>query len=257
MLGIDEQLAQLGGGSLLLALAVAVLLGLRHATDPDHLTAVATLIVGDEEHGTRRARRLGLAWGLGHGTTLFAFGLPLILLGNALPERVQQAAEVAIGAVICLLALRLLARWRAGAFHSHAHSHGGRRHAHPHVHEAAPEPAHEHVPHEHRHEESLGRTPAAAFGIGLVHGIGGSAGAGILLVGAAAADGAPAVLALALFAAGTACSMAFVSAGFGYLLARGAPAHRLEGLIPAMGTASLLFGVWYAAGALEAAPYPF
>ena len=131
----------------------------------------------------RRARRLGLAWGLRHGTTLFAFGLPLILVVTALPTGVHQAAEVTIGAVICLLALRLLLRWRGGAFHSHPHSHGDRRHAYPHVHESADVHAHE-AAHGHRHDESLGRTPGAAFGIGLVHGVGGSAGAGILLVGA-------------------------------------------------------------------------
>jgi cytochrome c biogenesis protein CcdA len=231
-----------------LALALAVLLGLKHATDPDHLTAVATLIVGDDVNGARRARRLGFAWGLGHGTTLFVFGLPLVLAGDALPDRVTQVAEVLIGVVICVLALRLLVRWRRGSLHSHTHSHDGIVHAHPHV--------HVHAGHEHRHEESLGRSPRAAFGIGLVHGIGGSAGAGILLVGATA-DGAPAVLALALFAAGTACSMAFVSAGFGYALARGWLARRMEGLVPAMGCASLLFGLWYATGAVELTHYPF
>ena len=89
-----------------------------------------------------------------------------------------------------------------------------------------------------------------------MHGVGGSAGAGILLVGAAA-QGAPAVLALGLFAVATACSMAVVSAAFGAALARGTLARRLENLIPAMGAASLLFGLWYAAGALHGAPHPF
>ena len=84
--GLDDALAGLGGGSVALALLVAVLLGLRHATDPDHLTAVATLIVSDARDGPRRARRLGLAWGLGHALTLFAFGLPVVLVGDALPR---------------------------------------------------------------------------------------------------------------------------------------------------------------------------
>lgn len=72
----------------------------------------------------------------------------------------------------------------------------------------------------------------------------------------AAADGAAAVVALALFAGATASSMALVSAGFGYALARGTLPRRLESVIPALGTASLLFGLWYAGGALHAAPYP-
>lgn len=247
--GLDGMLAELGGGSLALALAVAVLLGLRHATDPDHLTAVATLIVSDAEGGPRRARSLGLAWGLGHGVTLFAFGLPLVVLGSALPGAVHTAAELVIATIICALAVRLLVRWRAGAFHAHPHSHGTRVHAHPHAHERGHEPGMARHGHAHRHEEGLGRTPRAAFGIGLVHGVGGSAGAGILLVGAAA-EGAPAVAALALFAAGTALSMAFLSAGVGYALARGALTRRFEGAIPAMGCASLLFGLYYASAAL-------
>lgn len=256
MLGLDERIADLGGGSLLLALAVAIVLGLRHATDPDHLTAVATLIVGDEEHGIRRARRLGLAWGAGHATTLFAFGVPVVLAGNALPDSVHSIAELAVGAVIAGLAARLLLRWRAGAFHAHPHRHEGRLHAHPHAHSVAHEVAgHPHV-HQHRHAEALGRTPLAAFGIGLVHGVGGSAAVGLLLIGAAA-SGAAAVAALALFAAATACSMALVSAAFGLALARGGLTARLEGLIPVMGVGCLAFGVWYAVGALSAVPYPF
>ena len=255
MFGIDEQLAQLGGSGLVLALAIAMLLRIRHATDPDHLTAVAALIAGDAEHGLRRARQLGLAWGLGHASTLFAFGVPLILVGSALPQRVQQAAEVTIGAIIVFLALRLLSRWRSGAFHSHPHRHGDRRHAHPHVHASGDEHAHDGAAHDHRHEESLGRRPRAAFAIGLAHGVGGSAGAGILLIGSAA-DGALALIALALFAVGTACSMAFVSATFGSALARVWMARRLNSVIPAVGAASLLFGLCYAAGGLHAAPYP-
>jgi ABC-type nickel/cobalt efflux system permease component RcnA len=253
--GLDDWLATLGDGSLVLALAVAVLLGLRHATDPDHLTAVATLIAGDRDRGVRRARLLGLAWGGGHALTLFLFGLPLVLVGSALPHRVGQVAEVAIGMLIAALAVRLLVRWRQGAFHAHAHTHDGVRHAHPHAHEHVHDAAHEHQ-HDHAHDEALGRSPLAAFGIGLVHGIGGSAGAGILLVGAAS-QGAEGVVMLALFAAGTAVSMALASAGFGLALARGTLTGRLEGLVPALGACSLLFGVWYALGALETVPYVF
>lgn len=62
MLGIDEHLLGLGPG-LVMALAAAFLLGLRHATDPDHLVALSTLVLG--EGGVRRAAWLGLAWGAG------------------------------------------------------------------------------------------------------------------------------------------------------------------------------------------------
>jgi hypothetical protein len=240
--GIDDALAGLGGGNVALALLVAVLLGLRHATDPDHLTAVATLIVSDARDGAARARRLGLAWGLGHALTLFAFGLPVVLVGDALPEPFQRAAELAIGLVIAGLAVRLLVRWRRGCFHTHAHVHDGVAHAHPHVHERRDDL------HRHGHTEVIGRSAHAAFGIGLVHGAGGSAAVGVLLVGAVS-DTVPGVAALALFAAATAVSMALLSTGVGIALARGVIGHRLESLVPWMGTASLLFGAWYALGA--------
>ena len=155
MFGLDEKIAALGSGeAFVLVVAIAVLLGLRHATDPDHLTAVATLIAGDDRHGVRRARALGFAWGAGHALTLFAFGLPVVLVGSALPEAARRAAELAIGALIVALAVRLLVRWRRGAFHTHVHAHGNVRHAHPHAHEHA----RGHGPeHEHAHAESLGR----------------------------------------------------------------------------------------------------
>ena len=203
---LDETIAGLGDGGILVALAVALLLGLRHATDPDHLTAVSTLIASEGDDGPRRARALGLSWGLGHAVTLFAFGLPVVLFGDALPHLVQVAAELAVGAIIVLLAVRLLVRWRRGYFHVHPHTHGELRHAHPHAHEA--EPADDHpLAHQHAHPETLGRSPLTAFGIGLVHGMGGSAAAGVLLVGAIGGTMRGAA-ALAAFAAGTAVSMA-------------------------------------------------
>lgn len=240
----------MNGSETALAFVAAILLGLRHATDPDHLTAVATLLLGDQQTGARRAGRLGLAWGLGHAATLFAFGIPVVLFSHRLPDSIQRAAEAAIGLVIVTLAVRLLLRWRRGYFHLHSHHHGAIRHAHPHAHEhgagAAEHPTH----HSHTHAESLGRSPFAAFGIGMVHGIGGSAGVGILLVGAVS-DQARAVVALLLFAGATAVSMALVSSAFAYALARGAVRRRLSELVPLFGFASLLFGVWYSIASLH------
>jgi len=237
-----------------MALAVAVLLGLRHATDPDHLTAVSTLVLGDRNTGTRRAGLLGLAWGLGHAATLFAFGLPVILLGRFLPEAVTGAAEMAIGVVIVALAARLLLRWWRGTFHSHRHTHGDVGHAHPHVHELGPHErhaaAHAHA-HAHAHAESLGRTPLAAFGIGLLHGTGGSAAVGVLLVGVVSGRGRG-VLALLLFAAATAVSMGLVSTAFGYALVHSTTPRRLERFVPAISLAGIVFGSWYTVAAISA-----
>jgi len=231
-----------------MAFVVALLLGLRHATDPDHLTAVATLMLGDQRDGPRRATRLGFAWGLGHGLTLFAFGLPVILFRSYLPDAVQRGAEAAIGLMIAALSVRLLWRWRQGYFHVHAHSHGPERHVHAHVHAHTTQVQHS-AEHIHSHGESLGRSPLAAFGIGMAHGLGGSAGVGILLVGAVPGR-AQGVIALLIFAGATAASMALISTAFGYALVKGGLPGRGR-LVPWLGCASLLFGMWYSAGALK------
>lgn len=274
MLGLDERIAALSGGdAVLVVVAVAILLGLRHATDPDHLTAVSTLIASDDERGARRAGILGFSWGLGHATTLFAFGLPIVLFRSYLPEAVQRAAEVAIGFVIIGLALRLLARWRAGRFHSHAHRHGIVEHRHLHDHVATTPQARAHddsdvgrglshghrdaSPHGHIHQPDsrLGRSPLQAYGIGLVHGMGGSAGVGVLLL-ASISDHVVGVLALLLFALCTAASMALASSSLGFALTREPMIRRFVTLVPVLGAASLVFGVWYVLGALDAVPYP-
>jgi hypothetical protein len=225
MFGLDDQIAHLGAGEAFLVVAVvAILLGLRHATDPDHLTAVSTLVAGDRAD-PRGAGRLGLAWGLGHATTLFAFGLPIVLYRSYLPDAVQTAAEALVGLVIVALAVRLLLRWRESR-------RGTSRHLH------------------------AARSPLQAYGIGLVHGIGGSAGVGVLLL-ASIPDHVEAVAALGLFAAFTAVSMALASSSFGWVLARGTVQRSFVSVAPALGGLSLAFGVWYALGAVQAVPYVF
>jgi ABC-type nickel/cobalt efflux system permease component RcnA len=252
MFGLDDWIAELAHGEALAAvLAVALLLGLRHASDPDHLAAVSTLIASEPEDGTRRAGRLGLAWGLGHATTLALFGLPIVLFQSYLPEAAQRVAETLVGVMIMFLATRLLVRWRRGHFHAHPHRHGDVEHRHLH-----PHGDHGGQQHDHRHDPDrrLGRSPVQAFGIGLVHGAGGSAGVGVLLL-ATIPDQAEAVGALLLLALGTAISMAALSSAFGYAITRGPVLRRMLAFAPAMGVGTLAFGGWYALGAVGAVPY--
>ncbi len=248
---METFLAGMAGDGMGLVVAATLLLGLRHATDPDHLTAVSTLILSDER-AAGRAALLGLFWGLGHATTLFLFGLPLVLFQEALPDGVHRLAEAAIGVLIAALAVRLLLRWRRGVFHAHAHAHGGVWHAHPHAHEKAHPAvgarAADPDEHAHPHAEGLGRSPMASFGIGTVHGIGGSAGTGVL-VAAALPGRVEATLALLVFALGTAASMAALSGAFGYGLARERVVRRLALLVPPLGVLGLLFGIYYALAA--------
>jgi ABC-type nickel/cobalt efflux system permease component RcnA len=231
MFGLDEWLAGVSDeGSIAIVVLVATLLGLRHATDPDHLAAVSTLVVSGRERATRAAARLGAAWGLGHAVTLVAFGVPILLAERYLPELVQRGAETTVAALIAFLAVRLLVRWRHGAFAAMSGEHD-----------------------EHRHPA---RTPAGAFGIGLVHGMGGSAGVGVLLL-AAVPSRTLALVALVVLAFFTAVSMTIVTTGFGAVLSVRRVAGALATAAPVLGLSSLAFGLWYAAAAWSLAPYPF
>lgn len=232
-------------------LLISILLGLRHASDPDHLAAVTTLIASEEErHQVRKASLMGLFWGLGHGTTLVLIGLPLVLLNRYLPEVIGQIAEVAIGCIIVLLAVRLLLRWRQGFYHVHIHDHDDADEPHRHVHSHATQDSHEHG---HRVAQ---RTPLSSYGVGLVHGIGGSGGLTLLLL-STISDKAQATAALLLFAAGTAVSMAILSTVFGLVIAGGPIGRNFERVAPVLGVLSMAFGAWYALGALGVVVYPF
>jgi ABC-type nickel/cobalt efflux system permease component RcnA len=247
MFGLDDLIASYSDGAAVwIVLLVSILLGLRHATDPDHIAAVTTLVAGARERAARTAAELGLAWGAGHAITLFSFGLPILLLDKYLPERVQQAAETAVAFAIAYLAVRLLVRWRQGAFHVHEHVHGGSAHSHLHGHAAEPD-------HGHAHPQ---RTRLGAFGIGLMHGMGGTAGVGILLVAAIESTWLS-VAALVLLAVFTGVSMTILSTGFGATLASRPVRASFEWLAPSLGIASLAFGVWYGTAAWGLAPYPF
>lgn len=233
MLGLDDWIAAASeGASIAVVLLVAALLGLRHATDPDHIAAMTTLVASGRERAARRAAGLGAWWGAGHAITLVAFGIPIVLWERLLPERVQQGAETAVAALIVFLGARLLVRWWHGAFV------GEREHV---------------ADGDHRHRV---RTPAGAFGVGLVHGIGGSAGVGLLLL-AAIPSRTLAVVSLLVLAVFTAVSMTAITAGFGRTLGTRPVAGASNTLVPALGTISLAFGVWYAAAAWSLAPYPF
>jgi cytochrome c biogenesis protein CcdA len=229
MFGLDDKIASFSDGTtLLIVVAVSILLGLRHASDPDHLAAVTTLIASGKERAARRAARLGFAWGLGHATSLFVFGLPVVLYSAYLPEPVQRAAETTVGFVIVALAVLLLARWRRGAFSPTSHVHPHRR----------------------------TRRAGGAYAIGLVHGMGGTAGVGLLLL-ASIHDHLLAVAALALFAVCTAISMAALSTGFGLTLGAARVRRSFHVIAPALGIASLAFGIWYALGSQGVVPYVF
>jgi high-affinity nickel-transport protein len=170
---------------------LGLLLGLQHATDPDHVVAVATIV-------SRRPRFLsgalvGAFWGLGHTLTIVTVGGAIILLNLTINHTVGSSLELAVAVMLVLLgSLRLVRTFRERdhvhpehleaahdhaarpAFHTHAHTHDGIAHTHPHLHPPW------------RLLEALQLVgPAQALrsaGIGVVHGLAGSAAVGLLVL---------------------------------------------------------------------------
>jgi high-affinity nickel permease len=227
------------GAPLLVALGLAFVLGLRHASDPDHLVAVTSLVAADGGD-TRAAGKLGAWWGLGHAGVLLSIGIPLIVFRSSLPGWLEAGAEKAVGVVIILLALRVAAKWVRGDYRLKRHSHS----------DAESDDSHarrlRHLrrgPGEHNHRSV--RTPRQAFAIGMLHGLAGT-GAVVLLLIAALPTQLEAVAALAVFAPMSILSMAVCTSAFAWVLTRPLiePVYRTA-VIPALGAFGLMFGLWY------------
>ena len=230
---IDHWLTGLfDGAPLAVALLIALVLGLRHASDPDHLVAVTSLVAADGGDA-RGAARLGAWWGVGHAMTLLVIGLPLIFFKGELPAWLETGAERAVGVVIVALALRVLYRWVRGDYRPGAHGLGSERHRHL---RRGPGAQHSHV-----HV----RSPRQALAIGTLHGLAGT-GAIVLLLLAALPSQLEAAAALAVFAPMSVISMALCTTAFAWVLTRPIlePVyHRV--LIPVVGAFGVLFGTWY------------
>jgi len=226
------------GAPLLLALGLAFVLGLRHASDPDHLVAVTSLVAA-RDGDSRAAVRLGAWWGVGHAGILLLVGLPLIAFKSEVPASVESAAETGIGLIIIVLAARVTWKWLRGDYRLGAHSHGAASDApgdhHRHLRRGAGEHPHETV-----------RTPRQALAIGVLHGLAGT-GAVVVLLIAALPSQIEAAAALAVFAPMSILSMAALTGAFGWLLTRPLvePVYRTV-LIPALGLFGIMFGLWYA-----------
>lgn len=221
----------LEGAPLLVSLAIAFVLGLRHASDPDHLVATTSLVAADGGDA-RRAVRLGVWWGLGHAAALLAIGLPLIAFKSHLPTWLESGAEKAIGVVILLLAARVIVKWVRGDFRAGPHTHAHERHRHLRRGED-----------DHRHRPV--RSPEQALAIGALHGLAGT-GAVVLLLIAALPGTLEAAAALAVFAPMSIASMALLTGAFAWVLTRPViePIYRAV-LIPALGMFGVMFGLWY------------
>jgi ABC-type nickel/cobalt efflux system permease component RcnA len=254
-------------------LAIALLglvLGMRHATDPDHVIAVTTIL--SREHRLAAATRIGVIWGLGHTITVLIVGAAIIVFKIAIPARLGLAMEFAVAVVLILLGVgaaaslvRKGARRMRGAspqpdellVHAHAHTHDGATHVHPHVHIGDHEDAHEDIDNAtHRdHRIPADELPPFAarrpllrsFAVGLVHGLAGSA-AIALLVLSAIPNPLWATLYLAIFCIGTVIGMGLITTAIAtpFMIASRQASWIRQGLVTGSGLLSFGFGLFLA-----------
>jgi len=239
-------------------LVAALLLGLRHGVDWDHIAAITDITASQET--PRRGVWLGSVYALGHAAMVFALGLAAILLGERLPPSVDAAMGRVVGVTLVVLGIyvgwsivrhgrgfRMQSRWMLVIFamrrihrwvreRTHRNGNGVLTHEHPHVTVAT----FHHEPdgksplspgarsHTHRHHHDSNELPAgygtgAALTIGVLHGVGAETPTQVLIfLAAAGAGGAGAgVAVLTLFLVGlfAANSVVTVGSAFGFLSA--------------------------------------
>jgi hypothetical protein len=247
-------------------LLIGFLLGMRHATDPDHVIAVSTMV--SRERSILKAGLVGVFWGCGHTLTIAVVGSAIILFGVVIPPRAGLTMEFSVGVMLILLGVLNLTgtmKWlsekfspthpRVSGTHAHIHEHDHHLHFHWHSHSVA----------EQHHGESLSTprwfTPhamrcgrLARLGlfhalrpllVGVVHGLAGSA-AVALLVLSTIRDAKWALLYLFIFGVGTIAGMMLITAALA--LPFSFAGHRFgwlnRSVVLGSGFISLCFGIF-------------
>ncbi len=251
---------------LLAVLALGFFLGMRHATDPDHVIAVTTIVA--RQRTTKSAALIGAVWGVGHTLMILLVGSGIILFRWVISDRIGLSMELAVGIMLIVLGIANLSEFlglarRVGAtgttapvrvapdtpathVHSHAHSHGDYVHTHPHGH-------HPEV-HPHRSDQTpigwldrhFGGVGLYQLGrplvVGIVHGLAGSAAVALIVL---AAIGNPrwGVLYLLIFGVGTIVGMMVITAAIAVPFALSPQQSRFAGRLRlASGLISVAFG---------------
>jgi hypothetical protein len=241
-------------------LAIGFLLGIRHATDPDHVIAVSTIV--SRERSLLKAGLIGILWGIGHTLTITAVGAAIILFGLAIPARVGLTMEFCVGLMLILLGALNLAgvmNWMSHRFspahppvtgeHAHIHVHGSKIHLHRHTHSPGGEHHAERVAPPQWIQRSF-----AGMGlyqtirpllVGIVHGLAGSAAIALLVLGTIR-EPKWAVLYLLIFGVGTIAGMMLITSALA--LPFSFAAYKFgwlnRGLVTGSGLLSLCFGLF-------------
>ena len=225
--------------------ALGFFLGIRHATDPDHVIAVSTIV--SREGRVQAAALIGVLWGIGHTFTILVVGGAIVLFEVVIPARVGLTMELTVALMLVFLGgATMIGILRPRGHH---HVHGDYVHAHPHGHPRAD--------HGHGEQETpLGRLDrrfgrlglyhaVRPFAVGVVHGLAGSAAVALLVV-ATIHDAALSLAYLLVFGLGTIVGMMLITVAIALPFAY--TARRLLGvnrsLALAAGLLSVAFGLF-------------
>jgi high-affinity nickel-transport protein len=201
--------------SLLLVLGIGFMLGLKHATDPDHIVAVTTFI--GKEKRIARGCAIGLFWGLGHTLALSMVGLAVVGLKIPMSKWLAERLELGVAVMLIVLGARLIAtvhtKW-----------------------------------HEHHHEFEWTRLGLRPLLVGIVHGTAGSA-ALTLLVLSTISSTIHALLYIVIFGVGSMVGMVVISLllAVPLNLARERMAGAMRPIQVGTGVFSCLFGLYLGA----------
>jgi hypothetical protein len=228
-----------------LLLAFGFVTGLQHATQADHITAVATLV--SKNRRLSRASLLGALWGAGHTLTLFMAGLTVLLLAISIPVKLALSLEFGVGIMLIILGLSVIRSIRKNAVidsffnifstkHIHPHAHGNKMHVHPHDHIEE---------HTHSHKSII---------VGMIHGMAGSG--ALMLVVLSTVDSVMSGLAyIALFGIGSIVGMLVISTAIGvpfvFTARRFSNVNRYIRTITALVSIGLGISIMYEIGFLE------
>ncbi len=182
----------------ILLLLTGLILGMRHAFDRDHITAVTHFI--SLEPDPIKSAWFGFRWALGHSVTVLALGSLILLLHLKFDPAFERYAELAVGITLVALGMWRLVLLVHERRHAHRHAHRGKEHTHEHSHE----PGRDHV---HRLAPTL---------VGMVHGASGTAELFVLIPITFITTTWMAYLYIGLFSLGCALTMS----AYGYVVGR-------------------------------------
>ena len=228
---------------LLAALVLGFLLGLKHATDADHVVAVASIV--NESKNIWRGLWIGASWGVGHTVPLVILGIIVLLLKETVLDRYETIApifEFGVGIMLVLLGLQVYWNLRRNKLHAHEHNHDNDTHVHIHAtHEPESDP---HTVSEHGFLSFGGPIfRAKSFFIGVIHGLAGSAAVMLALLPSISSffNG---LIYLLMFGVGTVISMSLITIILGVPFALSGSNQKLYSIVSAAaGAASILFGL--------------